>query len=94
MTSKERAELRALGNKEETIFQIGKGGITDNLINQLSDALDARELIKIRCLETSPVSAKEACFEVCEKLGAEGIQVVGSRFLIYRKSKKKAQNKK
>ena len=89
MTSKERAHLRAQGNGLETIFQIGKGGINDNLIVQVDDAIEVRELIKLRCLDTCPISPREACDEICKKLGAEGIQVIGSRFLIYRKSTKK-----
>ena len=88
LTSKERAELRAQANTLEPIVIVGKGGITENLIVQTSDALNARELIKCRVLETALMSAREACDALCEATGAEGIQVVGSKFVLYRKSEK------
>ena len=71
MTGKERAKFRAMANTIEPVFQIGKGGISDALIQQTEDALKARELIKISVLETSPVEAKEAAEELAEVLGAE-----------------------
>ena len=88
LTSKERAELRAQANTLEPIVIVGKGGITENLIVQTSDALNARELIKCRVLETALMSAREACDALCEATGAEGVQVVGSKFVLYRKSEK------
>ena len=88
LTSKERAELRAQANTLEPIVNVGKGGNTENLIVQTSDALNARELIKCRVLETALMSAREACDALCEATGAEGVQVVGSKFVLYRKSKK------
>jgi RNA-binding protein len=91
LTSKQRAYLRGLANKEETIFQIGKGGINDNLVVQVNDALEARELIKLRVLETAPVTAKEAAFELAEKTNSDSVQVIGSRFVLYKESK---ENKK
>ena len=76
MTSKERAQLRAKANPLEPIVQIGKDGISDNLITQLDDALDARELVKIRVhLETAPESPRAFADKFAEKLGAEVIQV-------------------
>ncbi len=88
MTSKERAELRKAANGLDTIFQIGKDGIDDKLASGVESALTARELIKLRVLETCEYTAKEACEELCERLGAESVQVIGSRFVIYKRNKK------
>ncbi len=89
LTSKQRAQLRALANKEETIFQIGKGGISENLINQVNDALEARELIKLRVLENSGETAKSAGQQVADACGADLVQVVGTRFVLYKQSETK-----
>ena len=87
MTSKERAALRAKANGLEPIIQIGKEGITDNLISQIDDTLDVRELIKIRVhLETCPKTPKELAPELAEKLGAEVIQVIGGVIVLYREA--------
>ena len=94
LSSKERAQLRAMANTLETIVQIGKGGVTESVIAQVDDALRVRELVKGRVLEASLLSAREACDALCEALGAEGIQVVGSKFVIWRYSEKLAQQKK
>jgi len=93
MTSKERAQLRAKANPLEPIIQIGKDGISDNLITQADDALDARELIKIRVhLETAPESPREFADKLAAKLGAEVIQVIGGIIVIYRKADKEKIN--
>ncbi len=95
MTSKERAQLRAKANPLEPIVQIGKDGISDNLITQLDDALDARELVKIRVhLETAPESPREFADKFAEKLGAEVIQVIGGVIVVYRKADKEKINQK
>lgn len=95
MTSKERAQLRAKANPLEPIIQIGKDGISDNLIAQADDALDARELIKIRVhLETAPESPREFADKLAEQLGAEVIQVIGGVIVIYRKADKEKINQK
>lgn len=87
MNSKERAALRAAANPLEPIFQIGKEGISENLISQLDDALDARELLKIRVhLETSPKKPRELADELQSLLGAEVIQVIGGVIVLYRKA--------
>lgn len=86
LTSKQRAELRKLANSIDTIFQIGKDGIGENQINQISDALEARELVKIRVLETALMTPREASDIVCKATGAEGVQTIGTRFVIYRRS--------
>ncbi len=91
LTSKQRAQLRGIANSYETIFQIGKGGINDQLIKQIDEALTARELIKLRVLETAPVSAREAADETAPKVNADVVQVIGTRFILYRESKDNKQ---
>lgn len=91
LTSKQRARLRAYANKVETILQIGKDGISENLIQQADSALEARELIKLRVLETSPVSARDAAGILARKTASEEIQVIGTRFVLYRRNKDKRQ---
>lgn len=87
MTSKERAALRAKANPLEPIIQIGKEGITYNLITQIDDTLDNRELIKIRVhLETAPSTPKEFANELAQKLEAEVIQVIGGVIVLYREA--------
>lgn len=87
MTSKERAAWRAKANTLEPIIQIGKEGITDNLITQIDDTLDARELIKIRVhLETAPQTPKELAPQLAEALEAEVIQVIGGVIVLYREA--------
>ena len=87
MTSKERARLRAKANSLEPIIQIGKEGISDNLITQIDDTLDTRELIKIRVhLETAPKTPKELASELGSALGAEIIQVIGGVIVMYREA--------
>lgn len=86
MTSKQRSYLKSLAVNLDTIFQIGKGGITDELCNQLLNALNARELIKIKILENSPVSAKDASIEIAENIGAEVVQVIGTKVVLFRVS--------
>ena len=86
LNSKQRARLRAMSNKMDTILQIGKDGIGDNLIKQASDALAKRELIKIRVLETAMYTAKEAAEELSTATMSETVQVIGSRFVLYRKN--------
>ena len=88
MTSKQRAYLRGLANNIESIFQVGKSGISDNLIKQLSDALEARELIKISVLESAPDSAKDLGNEIAEATNSTLVQVVGNKITLYRARKK------
>ncbi|MBE7011419.1 MAG: YhbY family RNA-binding protein [Ruminococcaceae bacterium] len=86
ITSKQRAYLRGLGSKINALHQIGKDGISDNFINAISDALDANALVKIHVLETAPYTAREASIEMTEILGAECVQVIGRKFVLYRES--------
>lgn len=91
MTSKQRAYLRGLANSIDPIFQIGKGGLTDVLIEQLSDALEARELIKINVLKTAPDYARDLANEIAEATNSEVIQVVGNKITLFRQRKEKSR---
>lgn len=91
LTSKQRATLRARANTEDTIIQVGKGGINENLIIQVEGALNAREIIKLRNLETSPHTVKEVAEELAKVTNSEVVQVIGTRFVLYRENK---ENKK
>lgn len=84
--SKQRAKLRAMANDITPIFQIGKGGISENQLNDLSAALDARELIKIAVLKTAGASAKELSAELCAKLEAEPVAAIGNKLVLFRRS--------
>ena len=86
LTSKQRAYLRGLANPIETILMIGKGEITDKIVKQADDALKARELIKGKVLENSGYSSREAAELIAEKCGAEVVQVIGSKFVLYKKN--------
>ena len=88
LTSKQRSVLRGIASTYETIFQVGKNGIQDTLITQVNDALRARELIKLRVLDNSPYTAREAADEIAEKTGADVVQVVGSRFVLFKRNPK------
>ena len=85
LTSKQRAQLRGLANGIDTIVHIGKDGITDNLVKQTDDALEARELIKCRVLESAMLTAREACGELSRLTRSEPVQVIGTRFVLYRR---------
>ena len=89
ITSKQRAYLRGQANTLEPIFQLGKGGITDNFIKQLDDALEARELIKIHLLDASFLDARETVDTLARLTGAEAVQAIGSKIVLYRESKNK-----
>lgn len=88
MTSKQRAYLRSLANPLEAIFQIGKSGISDNLIMQLNDALEARELIKLSVLETAPESVQDLGNKIAEKTNCVFVQAIGNKITLYRAKKK------
>jgi len=88
LTSKQRSYLRGLANTLEPIFQVGKGGIGENLIKQFDDALEARELVKAAVLRNSEYSAREISEEIAEHTGAHVVQVIGNKFVLYRESKK------
>ena len=89
INSRQRAQLRALANSEETILHVGKAGITDSVTAQADSALEARELIKGRVLENCPFSPREAAQMISETCNCDIVQVIGTRFVLYRKSKTK-----
>ena len=93
LTSKQRAQLRGIANGIDTIVIIGKDGITENLIKQANDALDAREIIKCRVLENSMYTAREACDELSKLTRSEQVQVIGTKFVIYRQHFDKSKRK-
>jgi RNA-binding protein len=84
INGKQRAYLRGLANPIDTILYIGKGGITPQIEKQADDALTARELIKGKVLENSDINSRQAADILSEKLGTEVVQVIGSKFVLYR----------
>ena len=86
LNSRQRAQLRAMANDMQTILQVGKGGINDNIIKQVSDALEARELIKLRVLETCPLSSRQAADSIAEQVLCDVVQVIGTKFILYKQS--------
>lgn len=88
MTSKERAYLRGLANRVPSLYQVGKDGVTENVIKQIDDALTARELIKGNVLENALMSAREVAEELAAATGSQVVQVIGNRFVLYRRSDK------
>ncbi len=93
ITTKQRAYLRGLANTQNAIFQIGKGGITEEILKELDIALEKRELIKITVLETSFMSTRGACEELCEAINAEPVQCIGNKVVIYRMAREKENRK-
>ena len=89
LTSKQRAQLRTLANGLDTILHVGREGLGDNLIKQANDALEARELIKGRVLENSLLSAREGAEALAAATRSQVVQVIGTRFVLYRPSHKK-----
>lgn len=89
LTSKQRAQLRGLANGIDTILIVGKDGVGDNLVKQANDALEARELIKGKVLDNSLMSAREAAEELAPLTRSEVVQVIGTKFVLYRPSHKK-----
>ena len=88
LTSKERAELRAQANTLDTTLMVGKDGVTDALIAEADNQLTARELVKGKVLENAMLSPREVCDALCEATGADGVSVIGTKFVIYRFSEK------
>lgn len=91
LTSKQRANLRSEANTLETTLMVGKGGVTESVLAEAKTQLEARELVKGRVLESALLTAREVCDAICEGIGADGVQCVGSKFVIYKESEKKAQ---
>ena len=86
LTSKQRAQLRGMAASLDTILHVGKDGIGDNLVKQADDALEARELIKGKVLENSLLSSREAAEALAKAVRAEVVQVIGTKFVLYRQS--------
>ena len=93
LTSKQRAQLRGLANGIDTILQIGKDGIGKNLVKQADDALEARELIKGKVLENSPLSPREGAEELAKATRSQVVQVIGTKFVLYRETHSKPRDK-
>lgn len=91
LTSKQRSHLKGLANTIDPIFQLGKGGISENFIKQIDDALETREIIKVNVLKNCMLDPTEVANEIAEKLNAEYVQSMGRKFVIYRESR---ENKK
>jgi len=94
LTSKQRAQLRGMASLEECIVWIGKGGITDNVIVQVQDALKARELVKGKVLDNSLLTAREALEALAERCLAEPVQSIGSKFVLYKENRNLSADKK
>lgn len=88
ITSKQRAQLRAMATEIDTIFQVGKGGINDALIESVSNALRARELIKGKVLENCEYSPREALAELASACRAEEVQTIGTKIVLYKRNEK------
>ena len=93
LTSKQRAYLRGIANGIDTIVYIGKDGITENLVKQANDALEARELIKCKVQENALLTAREACEELGRLTRSEPVQVIGARFVLYRQQHNKDKHR-
>ena len=89
LTGKQRAYLKGLAANEDTILQVGKNGVIDNLVIQVNDALRARELIKMRVQECCPLSPHEAAREMAEKTSADIVLVIGGKFVLYKPNSEK-----
>lgn len=89
ITTKQRSFLRGMANRMDPIFQVGKNGVEENFIKQVETALEKRELIKIKVLENSGLTAREVSDIICEEVGCEGIQAIGSKLVLYKQSSKK-----
>lgn len=87
LNSRQRAQLRGMANDMETILQVGKSGVSDNTVKQVKDALEARELIKLRILETCPTTVRETADALALATDSDVVQVIGTRFILYKESK-------
>jgi RNA-binding protein len=91
ITSKQRSYLRSLAIKLEPIFHVGKNGIEDSFLKQVAEALEARELIKIAVLDNSEYTSRQASDYICEKIDCDGVQSIGKKFVLYKKSNKNSK---
>jgi len=88
LTSKQRSYLRGIASKYDTIFQVGKGGISDTFIAQVDDALRVRELIKLRVLDNCDYTSRDAAEAIAKATGSEVVQVIGSKFVLFKRNPK------
>ena len=88
LTSKQRAYLRGLANNYDSLFQVGKSGVTQTVLKQVEDALKARELIKINSLENTPISPREVADTIAEQVKCDVVQVVGRKMIFYKRNDK------
>ncbi len=86
LTSKQRSKLRAMANTLEPLCHIGKGGLTESVVNQIDELLELRELVKVNILKTASLDPRKACGELAERLSAEPVQYIGNKFVLYRES--------
>ncbi|MDD3924557.1 MAG: YhbY family RNA-binding protein [Erysipelotrichaceae bacterium] len=86
LSNKQKAYLRALGNKERSVFQVGKEAVSDNLIQGISDGLKANELVKFNLLKSCPISANEVAIEISSATQSEIVQIIGRTIILYKKS--------
>ena len=93
LTSKERAELRSQATTIDTTLMVGKGGVTDAVIAETENQLTTRELVKGKVLEGAMMTPREVCDELCQATGAEGVGVIGTKFIIYRFSERLQQER-
>lgn len=93
ITSKQRAYLRKISHDMSPIFQIGKEGLTENVISAIDEALEKREIVKVHILETALLDTKLACNETADELNAEAVQAIGSKFTLYRQSSEEKNRK-
>lgn len=89
LTSKQRSVLKGIAAKEDTILQVGKNGIIDTLVVQVSDALKARELVKMKVLDGAMLTAEEAANELAEKTKSEVVHVIGNKFVLFKRNPQK-----
>lgn len=87
ITSKQRSYLRGLANTMDPIFQVGKNGVEDTFLKQVQDALKKRELIKIKVLNNSGITAREASDLICEEIKCQGVQAIGNILVLYKRAK-------
>ncbi|MGN0585968.1 MAG: YhbY family RNA-binding protein [Oscillospiraceae bacterium] len=89
LTSKQRAVLKSIASTEDTILQVGKNGVIDTLVSQVSDALKAREIVKMKVLDGAMLTADEAARELAEKTKSEVVQVIGNKFVLFKRNPQK-----
>ncbi len=87
LTSKQRAKLRGMANTIPALYQVGKDGITENIVEQFQNALEARELIKVHVLENAMTDTRAVAEEAARRTGAQTVQVIGSKFILYKQSR-------